>query len=191
MHTLSPLVPVSRYLFSSRLFSSRLFSSHCLLFPGQGSQHLGMAKDLYQHFSVARETFHEVEESLSHKLTAVMWGTDATALNLTENAQPALLAHSVAVWRILQQELGTTLPAFASAVIGHSLGEYSAATCAGGISLFDMARLVRVRGRAMQEAVPVNVGGMAACMPLTLAQAEEVCRLIGQDPELSKSVCQV
>ena len=130
-------------------------------FPGQGSQAVGMGKELADAFPEARDVFAEVDEALGEKLSTVMWDGPEETLTLTANAQPALMAVSVAVVRVLEAR-GYDLAEKASYVAGHSLGEYSAHCAAGTFSLADTARLLRIRGNAMQAAVPVGEGAMAA-----------------------------
>ncbi|MBI3441677.1 MAG: ACP S-malonyltransferase [Proteobacteria bacterium] len=140
------------------------------VFPGQGSQFVGMGKDLAEAFSVARETFQEVDDALSQKLSKIMFEGAESDLNMTENTQPALMAVSMAVARILQQAKPDLLtPLQTKFVAGHSLGEYSALTAAGSFQLCDAARLLKTRGQAMQKAVPVGVGAMAAILGLEIA----------------------
>ena len=139
------------------------------VFPGQGSQAVGMGKALAEHFPTARSVFAEVDDALGEKLSAVMWDGPAERLTLTENAQPALMAVSLAAMRVLEDEAGVELRRDAAFVAGHSLGEYSALAAAGSFSLAEAARLLRVRGRAMQDAVPVGVGAMAALLGLDFA----------------------
>jgi [acyl-carrier-protein] S-malonyltransferase len=135
-------------------------------FPGQGSQAVGMGKALAERFASASAVFDEVDAALGEQLSAVMWEGPADKLTLTENAQPALLAVSLAAVRVLETEAGLDLARDAAFVAGHSLGEYSALAAAGAFSLADAVRLVRVRGRAMQQAVPVGQGAMAALLGL-------------------------
>jgi [acyl-carrier-protein] S-malonyltransferase len=139
------------------------------VFPGQGSQAVGMGKALAEHFPTARSVFAEVDDALGEKLSALMWEGPAERLTLTENAQPALMAVSLAAMRVLEEEAGLELRRDAAFVAGHSLGEYSALAAAGSFSLAEAARLLRVRGRAMQDAVPVGVGAMAALLGLDFA----------------------
>lgn len=150
------------------------------VFPGQGSQALGMGRDLADRHPVARAVFEEVDAALGESLSGVIWGEDADALTLTANAQPALMAVSVAVARVLEAQGGFALADRARYVAGHSLGEYSALTAAGSLALADTARLLRLRGTAMQEAVPVGEGAMAAILGLDLdavrAVAEEAAQ---------------
>ncbi|WP_398468088.1 ACP S-malonyltransferase [Tardiphaga sp.] len=133
-------------------------------FPGQGSQAVGMGKALADAFPVARAVFDEVDSALGEKLTAVIWDGPAETLQLTQNAQPALMAVSLATMRVLEAEAGISLAKDAAFVAGHSLGEYSALAAAGSLSISDAARLLRTRGQAMQKAVPVGVGAMAALL---------------------------
>ncbi len=143
-------------------------------FPGQGSQAVGMGKALAEAFAAARAVFEEVDAALGQKLSQLMWEGPEAHLTLTENAQPALLAVSMAVIRALEAEHGITIAGTAKFVAGHSLGEYSALAAAGTFSLADAARLLKVRGRAMQAATPVGSGAMAALLGLDLADAAAV-----------------
>ena len=140
-------------------------------FPGQGSQAVGMGKALGEKFPAAKAVFDEVDAALGDKLSAIMWEGPADKITLTENAQPALLAVSLAAIRVLEAEAGLDLARDAAFVAGHSLGEYSALAAAGSFTLADAARLVRVRGRAMQQAVPVGKGAMAALLGLEIEVA--------------------
>jgi len=141
------------------------------VFPGQGSQALGMGKALAEAFAPARTVFDEVDAALGEKLSATMWDGPADKLTLTENAQPALMAVSVAALRVLQAEAGLDLKRDIAFVAGHSLGEYSALAAAGAFSVSDAARLLRTRGNAMQKAVPVGEGAMAALIGLSFEDA--------------------
>src|SRR6202030_1548828 len=132
------------------------------VFPGQGSQAVGMGKALAETFPAARAVFDEIDEALGDKLSRIMWEGPAETLTLPENTQPALLAHSLAVMRVLETEAGVDLARDAAFVAGHSLGEYSALAAAGSLSIADTARLLRIRGQAMQKAVAVGTGAMAA-----------------------------
>ncbi|MEE2878283.1 MAG: ACP S-malonyltransferase [Pseudomonadota bacterium] len=145
------------------------------IFPGQGSQFIGMGKELADNFAEARAVFEEVDDALSQKLSELMWSGDEDELKLTSNTQPALMAVSVAAMRALQTKgIGPEKAAF---VAGHSLGEYSALAASGSISVADAARVLRIRGNAMQAAVPAGEGAMAA--------------LLGADPEQAQSLCDI
>jgi len=144
------------------------------VFPGQGSQAVGMGLALANAFPVARRTFEEIDEALSDKLSRIMWEGPAETLTLTQNAQPALLAVSIATLRALETEVGIDLARDTAFVAGHSLGEYSALAAAGVFKFADAARLVRLRGRAMQDAVPVGVGAMAALLGLEFDAAAKI-----------------
>ena len=148
--------------------------STALVFPGQGSQAVGMGKRLAEEFAAARGVFDEVDAALGEKLSAIMWEGPGDKLTLTENAQPALMAVSLAALRVLETEAGFDLARDAAFVAGHSLGEYSALAAAQSLTITDAARLLRIRGRAMQKAVPVGVGAMAALVGTTLDQAKAV-----------------
>ncbi|MBX3501301.1 MAG: ACP S-malonyltransferase [Alphaproteobacteria bacterium] len=154
--------------------------SRAFVFPGQGSQAVGMGVDLAAAFPVAREVFQEVDEALKQKLSKLMREGPEGDLVLTENAQPALMAVSVAAVRVLEKEGGKSLPEMAAFVAGHSLGEYSALAAAGALSLADTARLLKRRGLAMQKAVPVGVGAMAALLGIELEPALEACEEAAQ-----------
>jgi [acyl-carrier-protein] S-malonyltransferase len=144
------------------------------VFPGQGSQAVGMGKALAEAFPQARAVFDEVDAALSEKLTGIMWEGPADRLTLTENAQPALMAVSLAAMRVLEAEAGVDLSRDAKFVAGHSLGEYSALAVAGALTISDTAKLLRIRGRAMQQAVPVGTGAMAALLGMELDAATAV-----------------
>ncbi|MGB0086711.1 MAG: ACP S-malonyltransferase [Rhodomicrobiaceae bacterium] len=156
-------------------------------FPGQGSQFLGMGKDLADAYLVAREVFAEVDDALGEPLTPIIWDGPADRLTLTENAQPALMAVSLAAMRVLEREKGWNV-ASARYVAGHSLGEYSALAAAGSLSITDAARLLRIRGKAMQEAVPVGVGAMAALLGVELDIAAKIA---AEAASATGLVCQV
>lgn len=143
------------------------------LFPGQGSQKVGMGKPLAEAFAAARAVFDEVDDALSQNLSRLMWEGPEADLTLTENAQPAIMAVSLAVVRVLQTD-GLDLAKHAGLVAGHSLGEYSALCAGGSFTLADTARLLKIRGRAMQAAVPVGEGAMSALIGVDLAFAEAV-----------------
>jgi len=142
------------------------------VFPGQGSQKVGMGVELAQASAAAREVFQEVDDALGQKLSAIMAEGPEDALTLTENAQPAIMANAIAVLRVLEKEGGITLAQKADYVAGHSLGEYTALCAAGAFSLADTARLLKLRGQAMQAAVPVGVGAMCALLGADVAKAQ-------------------
>jgi [acyl-carrier-protein] S-malonyltransferase len=154
--------------------------SAAYVFPGQGSQAVGMGKALAETFPVARRVFEEVDEALADKLSTVMWEGPAEAVTLTENAQPALVAVSLAAMRVLESEAGVDLARDATFVAGHSVGEYSALAAAGSLSIADAVRLVRIRGRAMQRAVPVGMGAMAALLGVDFEQAAAIANEAAQ-----------
>ncbi len=156
------------------------------VFPGQGSQDVGMGKALSDTFPVARAVFEEVDDALGQKLSTIMWEGPKETLTLTENAQPALMAVSMAVMRVLEREKGFSLKDHVKLVAGHSLGEYSALAAAGAFSLADTARLLKLRGQAMQKAVPVGEGAMAALLGVSLEVAQKVAEAAAQG-----DVCQV
>lgn len=147
------------------------------VFPGQGSQAVGMGKALADAFDVARHTFEEVDDALGQKLTNLMFEGPIDELTLTENTQPALMAVSMAAMRVLEKEGNLKLADIASYVAGHSLGEYSALTAAGALTVSDAAKLLKLRGQSMQKAVPVGVGAMAAVLGLDF---EDVVALVEQ-----------
>jgi [acyl-carrier-protein] S-malonyltransferase len=144
------------------------------VFPGQGSQIVGMGKGLAEAFIPARRVFEEVDTALGERLSDIIWNGPAETLTLTENAQPALMAVSLAAMRVLEEEAGVDLKRDAAFVAGHSLGEYSALAASGALSIADAARLLRVRGRAMQKAVPVGAGAMAALIGLELGEVKVI-----------------
>jgi [acyl-carrier-protein] S-malonyltransferase len=144
------------------------------VFPGQGSQAVGMGKGLAEAFAPARAVFEEVDAALGERLSATMWNGPAETLTLTENAQPALMAVSVAALRVLEAEAGVELRHDVAFVAGHSLGEYSALAAAQSLTIADAARLLRIRGRAMQKAVPVGAGAMAALIGVELDDARAI-----------------
>jgi [acyl-carrier-protein] S-malonyltransferase len=158
-----------------------------LVFPGQGSQAPGMGRDLAAAFPAARQTFEEVDEALKQKLSVLMFEGPADQLTLTANAQPALMAHSLAVLRVLEQEGGFDLAGRVALVAGHSLGEYSALTAARAFDLGTAARLLRLRGEAMQKATPAGTGAMAALLGAELEQAQALCAAHATDPATGKA----
>src|SRR6201985_1500388 len=148
--------------------------TRAFIFPGQGSQAVGMGKALAEAFAPARDVFDEVDDALSQKLSRLMWEGPESDLTLTENAQPAIMAASIAVIRVLEKEAGLSVAKHARLVAGHSLGEYSALCAAGAFTLADTARLLKIRGQAMQSAVPVGEGGMIALIGADIEGAEAV-----------------
>jgi [acyl-carrier-protein] S-malonyltransferase len=154
--------------------------TRAFLFPGQGSQEIGMGKALADAFAPARRVFEEVDDALSQKLSKLMWEGPESDLMLTENAQPAIMTASLAVIEILKQEAGLDLARHARLVAGHSLGEYSALAAAGAFTLSDTARLLKTRGQAMQSAVPVGEGAMTALIGADIETAEAVAKEAAQ-----------
>lgn len=150
------------------------------VFPGQGSQDVGMGRDLAATYKVAADVFAEVDEALGQKLSAIMWEGPKETLTLTENAQPALMAVSMAVMRVLEREKGFSLKDKVRYVAGHSLGEYSALAAAGAFSLSDTAKLLKLRGQAMQKAVPVGQGAMTALLGVGIDVAQKVAEAAAQ-----------
>jgi [acyl-carrier-protein] S-malonyltransferase len=157
--------------------------SLAFVFPGQGSQAVGMGRDLAEAFPAARHVFQEVDDALSQKLSRIMWEGPPEELTLTANAQPALMAHSLAVVRALESEGGFVLAQRVALVAGHSLGEYSALTAAGAFDVATAARLLRLRGDAMQAATPPGTGAMAALLGAEIDLAREICTAAAPDPE--------
>jgi len=153
-------------------------------FPGQGSQAVGMGKDLAERFPAARAVFEEVDEALAQRLSHIMWEGPEETLTLTANAQPALMAVSLAAIRALESQ-GFVLPNKVAYVAGHSLGEYSALAAAGMFSIADTARLLRIRGNAMQAAVPVGEGAMAAIIGLEQSDVEAACTEAGSGVQIA------
>jgi [acyl-carrier-protein] S-malonyltransferase len=149
------------------------------VFPGQGSQAVGMGRGLAEAFAAARQVFEEVDAALGEKLSETMWHGPAETLTLTENAQPALMAVSLAALRALEAEAGVDLKRDVAYVAGHSLGEYSALAAARSLTIADAARLLRSRGRAMQKAVPVGTGAMAALIGVDLDTAKAIANEAG------------
>ena len=151
--------------------------TRAFVFPGQGSQFVGMGRDLADAFPEARAVFEEIDDALGQKLSALMFTGPEAELNLTENTQPALMAVSMAVVRVLEKQFPALItPAMCRFVAGHSLGEYSALTAAGSLSLSDAARLLKTRGQAMQKAVPVGLGAMAAILGLEIEDVTAIAR---------------
>jgi len=156
---------------------------YAFIFPGQGSQAVGMGRDLAAAFGAAREVFEEVDEALKQKLSKLMFEGPAEELILTENTQPALMAHSLAVLRVLEHEGGLRLADRAVVVAGHSLGEYTALAAAGAFVPARAAGLLRLRGQAMQKAVPAGVGAMAALLGAEMELARTICAEAAMGPE--------
>ena len=152
---------------------------HAFLFPGQGAQAIGMGKDLAENFLVSKNVFEEVNDALGQNLSGLIWDGDIETLTLTENAQPALMATSIAAIKALEAE-GIKFDQ-ASYIAGHSLGEYSALCAAGSLSLTDTAKLLRIRGKAMQDAVPFGVGAMAAILGLDFDTVSQITNLSSDD----------
>ena len=155
--------------------------TRAFLFPGQGSQAVGMGKSVADAFAAARNVFQEVDDALSQKLSRLMWEGPEADLTLTENAQPAIMALSIAILRVLQKEGGLDVARHARLVAGHSLGEYSALCAAGAFSLADTARLLKKRGQAMQSAVAVGAGAMIALIGAEIEAAEAVAKEAATD----------
>ena len=146
-----------------------------IVFPGQGSQYIGMGKDLYDNFSIAKDVFHEVDEAIGQKLSTLMFEGSKNELDLTENTQPAIMAVSIAAYLILaEHNKAHSMDSMCAVAAGHSLGEYSALCAAGSISLADTARLLKKRGQAMQNAVPVGKGGMTALLGIDIDTAMQI-----------------
>ena len=162
-----------------------------LVFPGQGSQAVGMGKALAGEFPVAREVFNRIDAALDQKLSNLMFEGPEAELTLTANAQPALMAASIAALRVLETEKGFNPARQAAYVAGHSLGEYSALCAAGSITLEEAARLLRLRGEAMQKAVPVGEGAMAAILGLEFGVVVKIATQAASDLYLTGAICQV
>ena len=152
---------------------------HAFLFPGKGAQVIGMGKDLAENFLVSKNVFEEVNDALGQNLSGLIWDGDIETLTLTENAQPALMATSIAAIKALEAE-GIKFDQ-ASYIAGHSLGEYSALCAAGSLSLTDTAKLLRIRGKAMQDAVPFGLGAMAAILGLDFETVSQITNLSSDD----------
>src|SRR5258708_10600225 len=164
--------------------------TRAFVFPGQGSQAVGMGRDLAAAFPAARQVFEEVDDGLKQKLSKLMSGGPESEPTLTANAQPALMAVSVAVLRVLETEAKVDLGKVAKYVAGHSLGEYSALAAARTFALADTARLLRLRGETMQKAVPVGEGDMAALLGLDLEAAQSVAAEATKAPDGTTEICQ-
>ena len=157
--------------------------SRAIIFPGQGSQSVGMGRGLASQYPEAREVFEAVDDALGEKLSAVIWNGPDEELTLTENAQPALMAVSLATFRVLENQ-GFNLSNHADYVAGHSLGEYSALAASGALTLADTAKLLRIRGKAMQQAVPVGVGAMAALLGPDFDTVVEIAAKASTDEQI-------
>jgi [acyl-carrier-protein] S-malonyltransferase len=167
--------------------------SRAFIFPGQGSQAVGMGKSLAEAFAAARQTFEEVDDALGQKLSRLMWEGPESDLMLTENAQAAIMTASMAVVRVLAREAGLDVAQHARLVAGHSLGEYTALAAAGAFTLGDAARLLKIRGQAMQAAVPVGAGAMSALLGAEIEMAEEAAKeaMDSAEPDEPLSICVV
>lgn len=155
--------------------------SIAFVFPGQGSQNIGMGKEFFDNFSVSKRVFEEVDEALKQKLSHLIFKGDQETLTLTENAQPALMVVSLAILKALQEEFGNPLRSIVFYLAGHSLGEYTACAASCIFSITDTAKLLRIRGQAMQKAVPVGKGAMAALIGLSLEKSEDIAKRASQD----------
>jgi [acyl-carrier-protein] S-malonyltransferase len=162
--------------------------TRAFVFPGQGAQAIGMGRDLAEAYPAARAVFEEVDEALGQKLSTIMWEGPDDVLTLTSNQQPALMAVSIATIRAMEAR-GLSLAGKIAYVAGHSLGEYSALAAAGAFSVADAARLLKTRGRAMQEAVPVGKGAMCALLGAELPQAQELAKAAAPTPEGETEIC--
>lgn len=156
------------------------------VFPGQGSQKVGMCKELCDSSSIAKETFQEVDEALDQNLSKIIFEGPDSDLTLTSNTQPALMVSSIAILRVLEKEFGKDLSEFCDYVAGHSLGEFTALTAARSIRLSDCAKILRIRGQAMQDAVPLGKGAMFALLGANIAIAQEIAKEAG-----ATGICQV
>lgn len=145
-----------------------------IIFPGQGSQYVGMGRELYNVDSIAKEVFDRVDESVGYKLSEIIFNGPAEELALTANTQGAIMAVSIALFRVLMNKIDKNIDRLCSVVAGHSLGEYSALCAAGALSLHDTARLLQIRATLMQEACPKGLGSMAACIGISLSELEKI-----------------
>jgi [acyl-carrier-protein] S-malonyltransferase len=161
---------------------------YAFVFPGQGSQFVGMGHDLYKTFPASREVFQEIDDALNQKLSNLIFSGPDSDLTLTENAQPGIMAVSVAAFKALEHEYGYALLDKAAVMAGHSLGEYSAVIASGGMHIMDGAQILKLRGRSMQDAVPLGVGGMAAILGVTLEQAEAIAAAASNGNDMECSV---
>ncbi len=152
-----------------------------LVYPGQGSQFVGMGKEIFDSFQVARDIFAEIDDALNEKLSKLIFEGPIEDLTLTQNTQPALMAVSIAIQKVIEKESGKQIADLCSYVAGHSLGEYSALCAAGSISIADTARLLRIRGNAMIQAVPAGQGGMAALLGVDFEKAAEIAKFASSE----------
>ncbi len=148
------------------------------VFPGQGSQYLGMGRDLYNNFSVAKLVFEEIDEAIKFNLSHIIFNGTQEELNKTEYTQPAIMAVSIAVTKVLEHECGKSITTMAEYIMGHSLGEYSALCAVNALSIADTANLLRIRGKAMQEAVPIGEGSMLALLGSKIEEVENLAQKI-------------
>ena len=159
--------------------------TRAIIFPGQGSQFVGMGKDIYDAFSAAREVYEEIDDALGQKLSSIIFEGSNEDLTFTSNTQPALMAVSMASIKVIEKEAGKIFSSYADITAGHSLGEYTALTASGSISIADSARLLRIRGNAMQDAVPVGEGAMAALIGVEFEEAQNIAAKVQ-----GKGLCQ-
>lgn len=167
-------------IYSERVNEEIGLSMISFLFPGQGSQHVGMGREIYESFSCAKDVFQEVDDTLNQNLTQLIFDGPETELSLTENTQPALMVVSMALMKVLEKEGGFRLAEEASYIAGHSLGQYSALCASGSLSLSETAHLLKIRGRSMQSAVPVGQGAMAAILGLEMKDVEDIVQQASQ-----------
>jgi [acyl-carrier-protein] S-malonyltransferase len=152
-----------------------------IIFPGQGSQHIGMGKDFYDNFTVAKNIFEEVNDALNYNLSDIIFNGPIEDLTLTQHTQPALMAVSIAILETIKSELKTDIDRFANFVAGHSLGEYSALCATNSISLSDTAKLLQIRGESMQTAVPKGKGSMAAILSMEENEVDILCKEVSNE----------
>ncbi len=156
--------------------------SNAFIFPGQGSQSIGMGKELYNNFAIAKQTFQEIDDALDFSLSDMMFNGDINDLTKTQNAQPAIMANAMAVIRIIESEMGQDISHLATAVAGHSLGEYTALCAAQSLTLTQTAKLLRARGNAMQLASEIRPGAMAAILGLSISDVEQIIKQATPNP---------